>query len=298
MKKHLLHIDDLTREDVHALIEKSQHFSQHGIQPLACNALIAPLFYEKSTRTAASFEIAAKKLDLDVLHFSLENSSTAKGESLFDTIETLIAMGIELIVMRHSQENLINQLAEKFGTHCTFINAGSGMHAHPTQALLDLFTLSQLNIPLDQIKLALVGDVQHSRVVRSLIRLFEKVGLHHYTLVSPPDFSLEDADKNKSFTSLEQGIQDADVVMTFRVQTERFKAHEALDLAAYQASYTLTEENLNACCPHARVMHPGPMNRDVELSSEVADGPRSLILKQVQNGVLMRAAILEKLIQA
>lgn len=296
VKKHLLNLDELTQSNIHSLLDKAKHYEQHGITPHTKKCLVASLFYENSTRTTASFEIAAKGLGFDVLNFSLDNSSLSKGESIADTTKAFIAMGVDAIIMRHKSERLIFDLKEAFGSDCSFINAGSGATAHPTQALLDLYTLRELGTPLENLNVALVGDLKHSRVVRSLIKLFGKMGLYNYRLVSPPEFSLEGANSSMVVSNLAEGLVGADVVIALRVQKERFIEGERLDLKAYQNSYCLRESIIEQCCPNAKIMHPGPMNRGVEIDSELADGPRSLIFKQVRNGVLVRAAILDSIV--
>lgn len=295
MTQHLLDMDDLSNEKITALFQVAKSYETKGIPVSQKSNFIAPLFYENSTRTSASFEIAAKSLGFKVLNFSIENSSSAKGESIEDTIQTFIAMGISTIVMRHSSDSLIFSLKETFINQCSFINAGSGARAHPTQTLLDLYTLQGLRIPFSNLKVAVVGDLKHSRVVRSLIKGFKCLGLSDYRLVSPPEFTIPDVDSEKVSHSLADGLEGVDVVIALRVQKERFLEEERLDLESYQEHFCLTESLIKAHCPDAKIMHPGPMNRGVEISSELADGPRSLIFKQVRNGVLVRAALLEEM---
>lgn len=297
LKGQLFDIESLSDEMLNRIFELANGYAKNGIERLSDSGFMVPLFYEPSTRTTMSFEVAAKSLGLDVLNFSLANSALKKGESELDTIENLMAMGIDLFVIRHQSDVLIKTCIEKFATNAHFINAGSGVSAHPTQALLDVFTLSQLAIPFSELKIAIVGDLLHSRVVRSLLKLFKRVGIQNYRLVSPASFALDKADNNKVFDDLGKGITGVDVVMTLRVQKERFSKDSHFNVSAYQQDFCIKKHHLEKYCPKAKIMHPGPINLGVEIDEDLTRDKNALILTQVKNGVFVRAALIKALLE-
>lgn len=294
---HFLDILQLSSTDIEALIERACVFKKDSRLPAYPQGKMVNLFYENSTRTRVSFELAAKNLSMPVVNLDLEHSSENKGETIEDTFCNLSAMGLNLFVIRHTEEGLPQKLANLnlAGTHV--INAGDGTHAHPSQAMLDLMTILEKKPKLDQLKIAIIGNLRHSRVANSLQQLCAKLGVKELTLVSPAIWQPSSLHFGRVTSSLKDGISDADVVICLRVQRERLMANEQLDLAGYRQDYALTTNQLAYAKPDAIVMHPGPMNRGIEIDSEVADGPQSCILQQVKNGVYMRMAILERLIR-
>jgi len=299
--KHLLSIDDLDREDLHALLDLSEQFvavNQRDIPkvPALRGKVIASLFYEESTRTRLSFETAAKRLSADVMTFSIATSSVKKGESLRDTVQTIAAMGIDAIVVRHPAAGAPRRIVDWIDA--AVVNAGDGRHEHPTQALLDVLTLRRHRGPsLEGLRVAIVGDVRHSRVARSDVKALHALGAE-ITLVAPPTLlpeSLEGWPVAVSY-ELDDVVSETDVVMLLRMQLER--QHEGLfpTLREYTARYGLTVARAERLKPDALVMHPGPMNRGVEVAAEVADGPASLVTEQVTNGVAVRMAVLYSLL--
>lgn len=261
-------------------------------RPLLRGKRIALLFYEPSTRTRVSFEFAAKLLGTHTSLISSSASSIEKGESLVDTGKTLQALGADCIVVRHPSSGAPNVLARNL--HVPIINAGDGMHEHPSQGLLDAYTILRHKKSLKGLKVTMVGDIQHSRVVRSNIHLLSKFGAQIVLCGSPellPEVAATLAPGVKIVRHMEEAIRKADVVMMLRVQKERL-AGLKLDVDKYIGQYQLTAERLRLAKPDALVMHPGPMIRGMEIQSEVADGPQSVIEEQVQNGVYVRMAIL------
>lgn len=294
--KHFLDVDQLSHQDIMALIERALYFKNNTTYPSYPQWIVANLFYENSTRTRVSFELAAKHLSMPVVNLDLQSSSEAKGEVIEDTLKTLAAMGIKLFVVRHKQEGLPEKLVEAAGEGIRIINAGDGTHAHPSQAMLDLMTIVGQKPTLGQLKIAVVGNIRHSRVANSLQSICATLGVGELALVAPTVWQPTSVHYGRVTASLQDGIGGADVVMCLRVQRERLLASEHLDLDSYRREYALTRETLAYAKKDAMVMHPGPMNRGVEIDSDVADGPQSHILQQVTNGVFMRMAILERLV--
>ena len=293
--QHLLDIHQLSQEEVHRLIHRALYFKQTDDYPKYPFYSLANLFYENSTRTRVSFELAAKHLDMDVVNLNLQTSSEAKGEVIEDTFQTLKAMGIKYFIIRHQQSGIPEMLANQYGHNVHIVNAGDGQHAHPTQALLDFMTIVENKPDLSQLKIAVTGDLRHSRVINSFQALCKLMGVGELCLVAPKVWQPENPLFGKVTTSSEEGLSQADVVICLRVQKERLQQHEQLDLTTYHQDYALTEKTLAYAKPDAIVMHPGPMNRGVEIDSDIADGAQSVILQQVQNGVFMRIAILDEL---
>jgi len=294
--KHLLGMEDLSAQDITLLLDTADKMAEISARPMkkvpALRAkLVVNLFFENSTRTRSSFEIAEKRLSADTLNFSASTSSVSKGESLVDTILNMERMQPDCYVMRHPSPGA-GQLIQKF-TQASIINAGDGAHEHPTQALLDAMTMRQRKGGFKGLQVLIAGDIAHSRVVRSNIHLLNKMGAKvtvcgPATLLPPFIESLG----VEATTDFEGALKGKDVVMMLRIQLERQKRGMFPSLTEYYQRYGLTEERLKRAAKDVIVMHPGPMNRGVEIASEVADGPYSVILDQVENGVSVRMAAL------
>ena len=297
--KHLLSIDDLDAEGLTAMLDLSEQFvavNQRDIPkvPALRGKVVASLFYEDSTRTRLSFETAAKRLSCDVMTFSVAQSSVKKGESLLDTVQTIEAMGIDAVVVRHPAAGAPHRIAGWIDA--SVINAGDGRHSHPTQALLDALTLRR-HREIAGARVAIVGDVRHSRVARSNVKALSLLGAE-VTLVAPPTLlpeSLEGWPVQVSH-ELDDVISEIDVVMLLRMQFERQREALFPTVREYTARYGLTEARAERLKPDALIMHPGPMNRGVEVAAAVADGPASLVTEQVANGVAVRMAVLYHLL--
>jgi aspartate carbamoyltransferase catalytic subunit len=251
------------------------------------------LFMEPSTRTRTSFELAAKRLGMHVINFHPDSSSTVKGEALSDTFDTLQAMQPDVIVVRHQEDGIVAKLAAKAEKGIHVINAGDGCAQHPTQALLDAVTLLRVRDDLTGMKVTYVGDIKHSRVARSGITLLQKLGVAEIRLAGPAEL-LPDIEDGvvKIYQDMDKAIRGSDVVIMLRIQRERFGLTEHLDEAGYFDTWGLTPERISLAAKDCLVMHPGPVNRGVEIASEVADGPQSMIRAQVLNGVYTRMAVL------
>jgi aspartate carbamoyltransferase catalytic subunit len=299
--KGLLGIEDLTRDEVQAILDRARHFQVGPGQrfrkfDLLKGRMVVNLFFENSTRTRTSFELAAKGLGADAVSITAQASSVAKGESLVDTLNTLGAMRPDAIIMRHSASGAPHFLQRHLGI--PIINAGDGTHEHPTQALLDARTILDRGKQLEGLRVAIIGDIAHSRVARSNVFLLAKYGadivLCGPASLLPPELK-QLAPGVTLTTDMDEAIRDADVIMMLRVQLER--QHEAAFPAGeYFPFYGLRLEHLKLAKPDAIVMHPGPINRGREISSEVADSQRSAILNQVENGISVRMAVLERVL--
>src|SRR6266699_1247040 len=297
--RHLLGIRELSADQIVHLLDTSETFrdvSKREIKkvPALRGRTVINLFFEPSTRTRTSFEIAAKRLSADAVNISVSTSSVSKGETLLDTARNLEAMAPDCIVIRHSSAGAPQHLAR--ASSAAIVNAGDGSHEHPTQALLDALTIREHKGRIAGLKVAIIGDVLHSRVARSNIYLLSKLGASVSvagpgTLV-PPDFGQLIEQGVKLERTIEDAVVDADVVMILRMQRERQTDAFFPSMREYAVHYGLHLNHLSLAAPDAIVMHPGPMNRGIEISSEVADGGRSLILDQVTNGVAVRMAVL------
>lgn len=293
--KDLVGIKELSRQDIEEILNTAKAFKevlQRDIKkvPTLRGKTAINLFFEPSTRTRTSFELAEKRLSLDVLNFSVSTSSVVKGETLYDTLKTIEAYNVDYIVMRHSSSGSARFVAEH--TPASVINAGDGTNEHPTQALLDAFSILEVKGKLDGLKIAIVGDIIHSRVARSDLYLLSKFDTE-INFVGPPTLLPTDAPDNvKIFYDLKEGIKDADVVMLLRIQLERQKGAFIPSLKEYFYKWGLNKEVFSYLKNDAIIMHPGPMNRGVEVSTEVADSSRSIILKQVTNGIATRMAVI------
>jgi aspartate carbamoyltransferase catalytic subunit len=255
---------------------------------------LANLFFEPSTRTRASFDLASRRLGAHVLNLETQSSSRAKGESMLDTIYTLEAMNTDVFVIRDSEAGMPEFLIDHVAPHVSVISAGEAHVSHPTQGLLDVLTIRSHKRRFAGLKVAIVGDIKHSRVARSTATALGTLGTSDLRLVAPEALLPDEVEFRgaQRFTRIEDGIVGADVVMMLRIQKERMALAASLDDAAYFRDFGLTLQRLKLASPSALVMHPGPMNRGVEIASEVADGPRSVIREQVNNGVAVRMAVL------
>jgi aspartate carbamoyltransferase catalytic subunit len=300
--KHLLSVDDLGgRAGIEELLDRSESFlevTRRDIPkvPALRGKTVVTLFYEDSTRTRISFETAARRLSADTMNFSVATSSVRKGESLLDTVRTIESMGIDAIVVRHGCAGAPHRIAQS--TDAAVINAGDGRHEHPTQALLDAFTLRRHRGPsLDGCRVAIVGDIRHSRVARSGARVWAELGCD-VTLVGPPTLLPESMAgwPATATTDLDAALSECDLVYLLRIQRERISDALFPSLREYRSRWGLTEERGARLKPDTLVMHPGPMNRGIEIADEVADSPRSLVSEQVANGVAVRMAVLYALL--
>lgn len=294
--EHLIDIESLDDGQLEALLGSAHrvHDEPDRYRDTCTGSLMVNLFFEPSTRTRFSFEIAARRLGLQVVNFSAAGSSVSKGETLMDSFRTVQAMGPDIIVFRHPDVGSAAALADAALDGVHVVNAGDGSHAHPSQALLDMMTLQRHYKDLSSIRVVISGDLRHSRVTHSDVAAMRRLGVGEIRLASPPELgpNAETARGTTQFDSLDEALIDADVVMMLRIQNERLAATEVPDQQAYHREWGLTQDRLERAKPDCIVMHPGPMNRGVEITSEVADGPRSVILEQVANGVHARMAIL------
>lgn len=307
-RKHLLGIQDLSQEEIIQVLDTAESFREISERPIKKvpalrGKTIINLFFEASTRTRTSFEIAGKRLSADVVNVSLSTSSVSKGETLIDTAKTLDAMSADCVVIRHSASGAPHTLARL--TRASIVNAGDGAHEHPTQALLDAYTIRRRKNTLEGLKVAIVGDVAHSRVARSNAHLLTKFRTHVWLCAAPtlmPAHADEIVCGNREFLhhthSMDEAVHDADVVMMLRVQFERMGESCFPSVREYFRYYGLSRARVERAKPDAIIMHPGPMNRGVEIATDVADGPYSVILDQVSAGVAVRMSILYLLLGA
>ncbi|MGH7908329.1 MAG: aspartate carbamoyltransferase catalytic subunit [Thermodesulfobacteriota bacterium] len=295
-RKHILGLEELSSDEIRLILdtaESMKEVSERDVKkvPALKGVTVVNLFFEPSTRTRASFEIAEKRLSADVLNFTPTESSVVKGETLLDTARNLEAMGASVIVIRHAMSGAPWLLSRELSS--SIVNAGDGFHEHPSQALLDLFTVREVKKEISGLKLVIVGDVSHSRVARSNIWGFIKLGAE-VRVVGPPTMIPRDIEKVdvRVYYDIEDALEGVDVVMMLRLQKERQESGLLPSLREYSRFYGLTRERLRLAKEDVIVMHPGPINRGVELSSEVADDVHSVILNQVSNGIAVRMAML------
>jgi aspartate carbamoyltransferase catalytic subunit len=295
-RKDLLGIAELTPEEIELVLDTAEAMKEVGTRPIKKvpalrGKTVVNLFYEPSTRTRTSFEIAEKRLSADTLNIAIATSSVVKGETLADTALNLEAMSPDMIVLRHASSGACHFLSRV--CRSAIINAGDGMHEHPTQALLDAFTIRERKRKLAGLKVAIIGDLLHSRVLRSNIHLLTKLGADVWVCGPPTLIPTEIHRFGVTATSVvEDAVSDADVIMLLRIQLERMEGAYFPSLREYFRVFGMTEERMQLARPDVMIMHPGPMNRGVEIASEVADGPYSVILDQVANGVAVRMAVL------
>jgi aspartate carbamoyltransferase catalytic subunit len=301
-RKDLLGIADLGADEIALVLDTAEAMKEIGTRPIKKvpalrGKTVVNLFFEPSTRTRTSFEIAEKRLSADTLSVAIASSSVVKGETLADTALNLEAMSPDMIVLRHSSSGACHLLSRI--CRSAIVNAGDGTHEHPTQALLDAFTIRERKKRLKGLKVAIVGDLLHSRVLRSNIHLLTKMGAHVW-VCGPPTLMPADisAFGVRATSAVEDAVRDADVIMLLRIQLERMEGAYFPSLREYFNVFGMTEARLRLARPDAIIMHPGPMNRGVEIASEVADGPYSVILEQVANGVAVRMAVLHLLASA
>ncbi len=296
---HLLSTEGLSREIISHILDTAQSFvplAEREVKkvPLLRGKSVFNLFFENSTRTRTTFEIAAKRLSADVFNLNINASSTSKGETLLDTISNLAAMQADIFVVRHEASGAPYLIAQHVAPHIHVVNAGDGRHAHPTQGLLDMYTIRHFKKDFSNLVVAIVGDVLHSRVARSDIHALTTLGAAEIRVIAPLTLLPGGLDQMgvRVFTDMRQGLKDVDVIINLRLQNERMKGALLPSSQEYFKHYGLTEEKLALAKDDAIVMHPGPMNRGVEIDTPVADGPRSVILNQVTFGIAVRMAVM------
>lgn len=298
--RHFLSVEGLDREMLTRIMDTAESFA--GVVadqpvkkvPLLRGKTIVNLFFETSTRTRTTFELAAKRLSADVLNVNIETSATAKGESLLDTVRNIQAMHVDMFVIRHTESGAPYFIARHVEPHVSVINAGDGRHAHPTQAMLDVFTIRRYKRKFEDLRVAIVGDILHSRVARSQILALNTLGAAEVRVIGPKTLLPADAESLgvRVFHKMDEGLKDVDVVIMLRLQKERMRGAMLPSEHEYFSCFGLTRERLRFAKPDAIVMHPGPINRGVEIESRVADGKSSVILQQVGYGIAIRMAIM------
>jgi aspartate carbamoyltransferase catalytic subunit len=305
--RHLITLAGIDRARIDALLDRAEAMrsdSREGTRPLdLLNGRTAiNLFFEPSTRTRTSFDLAAQRLGAQVINFDIARSSTVKGETLLDTIHTLEAMHCDAFVVRHQQTGTPAFIAQHLRTRAAVLNAGDGNHAHPTQGLLDALTLRRARGDISALRVVICGDIRHSRVARSDVHALQTLGVRELRLCAPPSLLPDSAalefPQCNLFHNFDEAIAGCDVAIMLRLQKERMDEAAIPSEADYFARYGLSQKRLQLARPDCVVMHPGPINRNVEIADDVADGPHSLILEQVANGVFVRMAVLAELLQA
>lgn len=286
---HLLTISDLTIEEIQHLLMEAQMFANGEKTSLKRQTFVANLFFENSTRTRFSFEVAQKKLGLEVINLAVESSSIQKGETLYDTVKTLKAIGVEAVVIRHTEDEYFQEIED---AGMPILNAGDGCGNHPTQCLLDLLTIKQEFGHFEGLKVAIVGDLRHSRVARSNAEALTRLGAKVY--FSSPDEWKDEKNQYGTYRNLDQLVEEVDVMMLLRVQHERHDSETNHIMENYLQKHGLTVEREGKMKPTSIIMHPAPFNRDVEIASEVVECERSRIFKQMENGVYVRMAVLKR----
>ena len=297
--QHLLTIDGLPRATLRHILDTAESFlnvAEREVKkvPLLRGKAIFNLFFEPSTRTRTTFEIAAKRLSADVINLNVGASSTSKGETLLDTVDNLSAMQADMFVVRHSQSGAAHLIARHVAPHIHVVNAGDGRHAHPTQGLLDMFTIRHYKKDLTRLRVAIVGDMLHSRVARSQIHALTTLGVPEVRVIAPKTLLPAGVERMgvQIYHDMAKGLKDVDVIIMLRLQNERMRGALLPSAQEYFKYYGLTAEKLALAQPDAIVMHPGPMNRGVEIESAVADGVQSVILSQVTFGIAVRMAVM------
>jgi len=297
--KHLLSIEGLPKKILNQILDTAESFvgvAERDVKkvPLLRGKTVCNLFFENSTRTRTTFEIAAKRLSADVISLNIGTSSQSKGETILDTINNLTAMHADMFVVRHAQSGAAHMIAKHVAPHIHVINAGDGRHAHPTQGLLDVFTIRRYKPDMHNLKVAIVGDILHSRVARSEIHALTTLGVPEIRVIAPKTLLPEQVQRLgvQVFHDVHQGLQEVDVIMMLRLQNERMAGAMLPSSQEFFKTYGLTPEKLALAKPDAIVMHPGPMNRGVEIDSAVADGSQSVILPQVTYGIAVRMAVM------
>jgi len=297
--QHFLSIEGLNKELLTEILDTAESFAEISEQnvkkvPLLRGKTIVNLFFENSTRTRATFELAAARLSADILSMNIATSSTSKGESLLDTIRNMEAMQVDMFVVRHSLSGAAHFIAQHTAPGVSVINAGDGQHEHPTQAMLDMFTIRRATQEFTGLRVAIVGDILHSRVARSQILALNLLGVEEVRVIAPKTLlprSVESLGVSVYY-DLKAGLKNVDVIIMLRLQKERMNSALLPSESEYYKCFGLSEDKLKIANKQAIVMHPGPINRGVEIASSVADGPQSLILQQVRNGIATRMAVL------
>lgn len=297
--KHFLTVEGLSKTLLEEMLDTADSFIEVGARsikkvPLLRGKTVVNLFFEASTRTRTTFELAAKRLSADVINLDISTSATSKGESLSDTLQNLEAMASDMFVVRHAQSGAQHFIASQVCPEVAIINAGDGRHAHPTQAMLDMLTIRQRKGSFDGLVVAIVGDILHSRVARSQIRALRTLGVAEVRIIAPDTLLPPEAESLgvTVYREMKAGLKDVDVVIMLRLQRERMEGALLPSEGEFFRVYGLNEQKLAYAKPDAIVMHPGPINRGVEIASEVADGPQSVILNQVTNGIAVRMAVM------
>jgi aspartate carbamoyltransferase catalytic subunit len=297
--RHFLTIDGLPRQTLTDILDTAENFSTVGTQqakkvPLLRGKTLVNLFFEPSTRTRTTFELAAKRLSADVLNINIQSSSTSKGESLLDMLRNLEAMHCDMFIVRHNTSGAAHFIAEHVAPHISVINAGDGRHAHPTQGMLDMFTIRRHKQDFSNLRVAIVGDILHSRVARSEIHALNILGVPEVRVIGPHTLIPREASSLgvHVYHDMKEGLRGVDVIIMLRLQRERMLGAMLPSEDEYFIQYGLTRKKLALAKPDAIVMHPGPINRGVEIESAVADGPQSVILEQVTNGLAVRMAVM------
>ncbi|MGE4349276.1 MAG: aspartate carbamoyltransferase catalytic subunit [Candidatus Berkiella sp.] len=303
--KHLLTIDGLNKTTLLRILDLAEEFFDPKTKQIIQSdrlkgKTIANLFFENSTRTRSTFELAGKRLSANILNLNVQNSATSKGESLRDTVRNIEAMQCHIIVIRHMQSGAAHFVAQHVMPGVSVINAGDGWHAHPSQALLDMFTIRKHRGDFHKLNVAIVGDIKHSRVARSQIHALHLLGAKEIRIIGPKTLlpSYPESLGVNVYYDLEKGLKDVDVIMMLRLQTERMQQGLLPEGNAYYRMYGLTEDSLKLAHPNALIVHPGPVNRGIEIQSDIADSPNAAILDQVTNGVAVRMAVMSLLSQA
>jgi len=297
--KHFLAIEGLKRQHLTDILNTAESFanvSEKAVKnvPILRGKTIINLFFEASTRTRTTFELAAKRLSADVLNININTSATSKGESLMDMLHNLEAMHCDMFVVRHNQSGAAHFIAQHVSPHISVINAGDGCHEHPTQAMLDMFTIRRHKEQFGHLKVAIVGDILHSRVARSQIHALTTLGVNEVRVVAPKTLIPKGINSFgvHVYHDMKKALKDVDVIIMVRLQKERMQGALLPSQSEYFQLYGLTEEKLSYAKKDAIVMHPGPINRGVEIASSIADGPQSVILEQVSNGIAVRMAVM------
>ncbi|ENU80184.1 MULTISPECIES: aspartate carbamoyltransferase catalytic subunit [Acinetobacter] len=299
--KHFLTIEGLSKQTLTKILDTAQTFINENNQlitsPLLEGRTVMNLFFENSTRTRTTFEAAAKRLSANVLNIDIARSSTSKGETLRDTLWNLEAMAADIFVVRHSSSGAAHFIAKDVCPNVAIINAGDGRHAHPTQAMLDMLTIRrETKKPFEALSVAIIGDIKHSRVARSDVAALQTLGCKDIRVIGPntllPIGFEEYGSEVRLFNNMDEGVKDCDVIITLRIQNERIDSPALASQSEFHKMYGLNETRLALAKPDCIVMHPGPMNRGVEIASSIADGSQSVILHQVTNGIAVRMAVL------
>ncbi|PZR27808.1 MAG: aspartate carbamoyltransferase catalytic subunit, partial [Ectopseudomonas oleovorans] len=298
--RHFLSLDGLPRELLTEILDTADSFLEVGARavkkvPLLRGKTVCNVFFENSTRTRTTFELAAQRLSADVISLNVSTSSTSKGETLFDTLRNLEAMAADIFVVRHADSGAAHFIAEHVCPNLAIINGGDGRHAHPTQGMLDMLTIRRHKGDFENLSVAIVGDILHSRVARSNMLALKTLGCPDIRVIAPKTLlpvGLEESYGVRVFSDANEGLKDVDVVIMLRLQRERMQGGLLPSEGEFYRLFGLTEQRLKLAKPDALVMHPGPINRGVEIESAVADGPQSVILNQVTYGIAIRMAVL------